>query len=122
MDTRRELGNRGEQFVAAHLEKNGFIIRALNYVRKTGEIDIIAQKDELVVFVEVKVRTTQYFNVSSVINRSKQRKIITTAKIYTSEYRLNEHILRFDVALLENHSGEYAITYIPNAFTAHDHD
>jgi putative endonuclease len=117
-DLRKELGNKGEQLVAQHLERDGFTIRALNYSRKTGEIDVIAQKDELVVFVEVKVRQKNYFHLSSVIDHSKQQKIIKTAQIYSTYNQLSEHILRFDVALVQQEDGTCTITYIPNAFTA----
>lgn len=119
-DLRKELGHKGEHLVASYLERDGFTIRALNYTRKTGEIDVIAQKNELVVFVEVKLRQKSYFHLSSVIDYPKQQKIIKTARIYKSYNQLYEHVLRFDVALLEqdDDTDAYAITYIPNAFTA----
>jgi putative endonuclease len=47
------LGNAGEQFVAHFLQNKSFKILAQNYRTKLGEIDLIAQKDELIVFVEV---------------------------------------------------------------------
>ncbi len=60
-DIRKELGHKGELFVANHLEKDGFEIRSLNYRSKTGEIDVIAQKKELIVFVEGKSAPTGLF-------------------------------------------------------------
>lgn len=117
-DLRKELGHKGEQLVARYLERDGFTVRALNYSRKTGEIDVIAQKNELIVFVEVKVRQTHYFHLSSVIDHVKQQKIIKTAQVYSAYNQLSEHVLRFDVALLQHNKDTYDITYIPNAFTA----
>lgn len=117
-DLRKELGHKGEQLVARYLERDGFTIRALNYSRKTGEIDVIAQKNELIVFVEVKVRQTPYFHLSSVIDHVKQQKIIKTAQVYSAYNQLSEHVLRFDVALVQHNNDTHDITYIPNAFTA----
>lgn len=112
------LGKKGEELVVISLKKEGYIICARNYTRPCGEIDIIAEKDEIRVFVEVKLRQSHYFNLSEVITPTKQRKIITTARCYNKQ--LNETrpmIYRFDVALVEYNGKDYDITYIPNAFT-----
>ncbi len=80
-----------------------------------GEIDIIAQKQELLVFVEVKTRTTQHFPLSELITRSKQRKIIRTAKQYLLEFQVVDKVCRFDVALVTMGQNP-SITYLPHAF------
>lgn len=114
-----ELGRKGERIIKHYLEKQGFIIRAMNYRERGGEIDLIAQKDEILAFVEVKLRRSAYFNISEVIIPAKQRKIIKTASLYIARNKFRDTVYRFDVALLE-HQGEeqYIITYLPNAFTA----
>ncbi len=56
MTARRELGNFGERVAAAHLEAKGYVIIARNYRRRDCEIDLVAQKDGIVAFVEVKTR------------------------------------------------------------------
>ena len=94
-----ELQQRGleaETLVADYLIKNGYRICARNYTIRAGEIDIIAQKDEVIAFVEVKMRTTKHFNTSLVVDRTKQRKIITTARTYAASHSYYQHILRFD--------------------------
>lgn len=114
---RKRIGNEGESLVVDYLKKNGFSIVACNYQTRKGEIDIIAQKDSLIAFVEVKHRLKSYFNLSEVITPSKQRKIIQTAATYRTEKRLfGDFIFRFDVALIEQHGQEKNITYISDAF------
>ncbi len=113
----KKLGNEGEQAVGKWLEKKGFTIRAYNYKSRTGEIDIIAYYKDIVAFVEVKVRTTEYFNNSLVVNHTKQQKIIKTALFFCATERITDKVLRFDVALLKPISSTFEITYIENAFT-----
>lgn len=111
------LGKKGEELVAHYLKKEGFTILAMNYSRRSGEIDIIAQKKEVLAFVEVKVRTYAYFNISEVIVPAKQNKIIKTALAYIAEQGFEDTVYRFDVALLEPVGNDFSITYMPNAFT-----
>jgi putative endonuclease len=121
-DNRRKLGNTGELLVITHLEQDGYIIAAQNYQKKYGEIDIVARKDDVVAFVEVKLRKKKYFATSEVITPSKQRKIIATAKAFILEHKIYNALYRFDVALVTfDHNKQPDITYIPNAFTQREH-
>lgn len=113
----QELGSHGEEKVAAWLVQKGFAIQATNYRQRCGEIDIIATKDDILAFVEVKLRTHAYFNLSEVITPSKQAKIIRTAMMYIMENKIANKVYRFDVALLEKQTDKYKLTYLPNAFT-----
>lgn len=115
----KQLGSKGELLVAQKLQNEGYTLLAQNYTARSGEIDLIAIKDEVIAFVEVKLRTKQYFQLSQVIVPSKQRKIITTAKLFISRnLHLGPKSYRFDVALVEKEpTQDFAITYIPNAFT-----
>jgi len=120
---RKIVGSQGEQAVVNYLIKQGYTICARNYAIRAGEIDIIARKDEVLAFVEVKTRTTAYFNLSEVIVPAKQRKIMYTARHYIFMNKIEDMVYRFDVALLhskENIATEPAtwdITYIRDAFT-----
>lgn len=121
-DERKQLGKQGEDLVAKYLEKNGYQILDANYSQKFGEIDLIAQKDDVLAFVEVKLRRNPKFYISELISIPKQRKIIKTALHYISKNQSTDMVYRFDVALLEkvDNSEEYAISYIKNAFTANN--
>ena len=119
MTTKKLLGKTGEDFVVERLQQEGFAIRHRNYQQRCGEIDIIAEKGNVRVFVEVKLRQAEYFALSQLITPSKQRKIVTTARLYNSAQRdYSPKVFRFDVALITRHSrDDYALTYIQDAFT-----
>lgn len=87
MHYRSHLGKEAEEKVAHTLIKDGFTILERNYRKKYGEIDLIASKPALMVFVEVKMRQHNYFDLSDVITPSKQRKIIAVAKEYIGRMR-----------------------------------
>jgi putative endonuclease len=111
-----EFGLAGEQATADLLTKQGFMIKDRNYRKQYGEIDIIATKEGLIVFVEVKARRTEYFDSTDLITRSKQQKIVRVAKEYIARNKVADVICRFDVALVIPKNGQPSICYIPNAF------
>lgn len=117
LNARTVLGQQGEAVVANLLVQRGWKILAQNWYCKNGELDIVAQKDQQVLFIEVKTRTSWHFQLSQVITPSKQRKIVTTARFFMAEHNLHSlaNVYRFDVALVQ---GDQLVSYIPNAFTA----
>lgn len=58
---KRELGKAGETLAAEYMQQNGYRILCRNYWCKTGEIDLIAQKNDCVHFIEVKTRSNEYY-------------------------------------------------------------
>ena len=93
--TRR--GNIGEDFAAEYLEKNGYTIVKRNFNTKFGEIDIIAKKDNIIAFVEVKSRADDsLFSPREAVTPSKQRKICKAALLYSMANKFSERP-RFDV-------------------------
>ncbi|HEV2600692.1 MAG TPA: YraN family protein [Candidatus Babeliales bacterium] len=114
MRTQTELGRQGEEQTAQYLQKNGYTILARNYLQRTGEIDVIACSDTMLLFVEVKLRTASHFDMAEVITRSKQKKIITTAKIYLAQHDHDEKTCRFDVALINTATRTFH--YLKDAF------
>jgi putative endonuclease len=120
---RKDYGKQGETSVAKALCTQGFTILASNYATPLGEVDIVAQHKNLIVFVEVKVRSSRYFDLSTVITPSKQRKIICAAKHFMASYAYQHHDIayRFDVALIEPNSlGTPTLTYLADAFRDHE--
>ncbi|MBU1008038.1 YraN family protein [Candidatus Dependentiae bacterium] len=123
MNEAQALGCTGESLVVRFLEERGYRVRAKNYLARAGsvclgEVDIIAEKDEFLVFVEVKTRKIAYFPISTVVTRSKQQRIIKAAKMFLAKHGLYyERVSRFDVAtVVYSDTGEYDIEYIENAF------
>ena len=114
---KRSDGDLAENFVAIELQKNGYKIIARNYQKRYGEIDIIVQKDDVLAFVEVKMRRSERIPMHEIITYSKQKKIILVAKEYISTNRVHNKVCRFDAALVfvDTHN-QHQLTYIPNAF------
>jgi len=80
---RRDLGALGEKIAAEHLANLGYLIRERNFRTREGEIDIIAEKDDFLVFVEVRTRRSQSFGTpeESVTARKRER-LIALAQAY----------------------------------------
>ena len=114
----RKLGNDGENAVANLLRSDQFTILERNYKKFFGEIDIIAKRDELIAFVEVKTRKSNKISMFDLVGLQKQRKIALVAKEYISKIGNPEFTFRFDVALVHpNEIGELKIKYVRNAFS-----
>ena len=113
-----KTGMWGEVYTARYLRDNGYDIIAGNYRCRMGEIDIIAQKDGVVCFVEVKTRGEEpMFRPMEAVDFAKQSRIRATADYYIRETGV-ETKSRFDVAEVTL-DGEYKISdfnYIENAF------
>lgn len=113
----KQLGLDGEELVAKYLKKQGFTVIAKNYQTRVGEVDIIAQRDEFLVFVEVKTRRNPGFPIGCVITTSKQKKIIKTAKYFIVTRNVVDKVCRFDVAtVIYGGPQGFEIDYIENAF------
>lgn len=115
--TKSEIGKFGENFVCSYLEKNGYSIIERNYRIKGGEIDIIAENDFYIAFVEVKTRKPgSLVSGYDAVNKRKRELIIKTAADYCWKHP-NGLQPRFDVAqvILEG-KRVCSIDYIKNAF------
>ena len=110
------LGNNGEALVATWLVNQGFAILDRNYQTRLGEVDIIAAKDDVIAFVEVKTRSINYFPASYTVTRTKQRRIIRASRNFILVHGLRDKVFRFDVATVVFSNGSHQIEYIPNAF------
>lgn len=85
MDERRKFGNSAETIASQYLEKKGYQILERNYRKPWGEIDIIAKKDGIMVFVEVKANTRKgddSFDPEVRADYRKMQKIFRTATLY----------------------------------------
>lgn len=115
------IGNAGEAFVAEFLKKKGYIISARNFRTRYGEIDIIAENNSEILFVEVKTRSdNSYVRPYEYVDKRKRRKILVTASIYMQRngYGLQP---RFDVAEVFVHDdGQMSLNYFENAFGAEE--
>ena len=93
------LGQWAEQQALKRLQAQGFTLIVANYHCRYGEIDLIVQKDQELIFVEVKARSvTQYAQSCETISLSKQKKIMKSALCFlNAEPQFQEFYCRFDV-------------------------
>lgn len=116
---KRKIGNAGEDFAAAYMQKNGMRLLERNYYCRMGEIDIIAQDGDTVVFAEVKTRAGKsYGTAAEAVTRAKMDKLVKTAYTYIEEKGLHDSNCRFDIAEVYGKGGRFEINYIKNAFEA----
>ncbi len=95
---RQALGRRGETAAQAYLKRHGVRILVANYACAAGEIDLIGQAQEALIFVEVKTRTSDAFGPPHLaVHYRKQRQIVRAAQWYLAEQRLADVACRFDV-------------------------
>jgi putative endonuclease len=115
------FGKKGEDIIVEYLKKQGYRLLARNYKRNHGEIDIIAQKNAVVAFVEVKLRQGNMVPLECLVSDKKQRKIEKTARLFIAENNIVSHIVfRFDVALVSCHKNSIEYQYIESAFFSHE--
>jgi len=115
MISRTAKGRAAEGLVAAGLTERGWTVVARNWRRGPGEIDIVAAKDGLVAFVEVKV-TDAYGtdSLSSSVGHNKRSRIVETSKLFLSAHReFSNAVVRYDVASVK--AGKLA-DYFEGAF------
>ncbi|MEG1496295.1 MAG: YraN family protein [Clostridiales bacterium] len=88
---RKELGEKGEIAAKKELEKRGFKLKEKNFLIRGGEIDLIMEKDEKIIFVEVKTRTDKSFGSPlESITEAKKRHLIHTAQVYLHKHDLDD--------------------------------
>ena len=118
MDGRRSLALEGERLAAEHLARAGYRIVARN-VRAGGvEIDIVAARPGLVVFVEVKTRRTRRFGLpEEAVDPAKCARLLRGARAWLLEHAAPGVRARFDVIAVEpDAAGRLGVRHLPSAF------
>lgn len=113
---KRVLGQRGERKAESFLKRQGLSCLKRNYTCRMGEIDLIMQQDDALVFVEVRLRSRRgYGDGADSIDAAKRRKLVLAARHYLMKHpQRGEMPCRFDVISLDGDTD--SITWIPNAF------
>ena len=121
--TTKTIGDKGEDYVVKYLKKNRYSILARNYRKTYGEIDIIAENKDYIVFVEVKTRhENSMTRAVDAVDKRKRLRLIKTASAFLSENNLDK-FCRFDVCEVYVNSKNLKlikINYIENAFIQED--
>jgi putative endonuclease len=113
---RRQTGTLAENSAAAFLESQGFQIVTRNFLRRVGELDVVARDGDLLVIAEVRTRADDRFGgAAASISQAKQRRIIATASLFLDHRPDLRHCrVRFDVIVVKNGRVEW----LPQAFDA----
>ena len=98
---RRLLGQAGEALAAQTLQQQGYTILTRNYRTPYGEIDLIARHGDTLVFVEVKLRRSEFFGPpQAAVNTAKKRHLKRAAQYYLIRQRSPDIKIRFDVVAI----------------------
>ncbi|MDO8445108.1 MAG: YraN family protein [Deltaproteobacteria bacterium] len=110
-------GKKGEDAAAAFLVKDGYKIVERNFRCPLGEIDIVAVDKGVLVFVEVKTRSSNKFGLpEEAVNRRKQHQMTKSAQFYLSRKKLFNSPARFDVVAVILSGEKEEVRVIRNAF------
>ena len=114
----KTIGNEGEKRAAAFFESKGFEIIERNWRTKGGEIDIIAVKNDILVFVEVKTLPNGTLDmIQRELNNQKRQRILKTSKRFLLNHRqYSNSYIRFDVIVIDM-PGLEPVYHIENAFS-----
>jgi len=117
MATHNDLGRKGEALAKAHLEANGYEVIDENWVFGKAEVDLIAYKDRVIIFTEVKTRTGNGFGEpEDFVDARKQKLLVQAADEYI--YLMNHQgDVRFDIiSILFDRNSNYKLNHIEDAF------
>ena len=101
-DARRTLGQHGETLAAQRLQSLGYRLRECNWRCPVGELDIVAEKEGVLVFVEVRTRRGDRFGTpEESITPAKRAKLLEVAQTYLEEHAEEDRNWRIDVVAVE---------------------
>jgi len=117
-----KFGREGEKAAIKFLKKNGYRIIEKNFRTKAGEVDVIAEQEKVLVFVEVKTRSgNQLGHPVQALTPHKQKKISMIARGFLSKHKIQDRECRFDVVSILGDPGapkDWEIELIQDAFRA----
>ena len=118
LNPRKLFGQAGESAAEEYLRRKGYRILARNLRSPLGELDLVAEDGQVLVFVEVKARRTDAFGGAiHAVHHRKQEKLIQLAAQYLARHHIKDRLCRFDVVLLQGPDATVPhIEHIQNAF------
>ncbi|NIF05828.1 YraN family protein [Chryseobacterium sp. Tr-659] len=121
MASHNDFGKIAEDMAADYLKKNGYKILTRNFRFQKAEVDIIAEKDDLLIIVEVKARSTDAFMLpQEAVTKTKIKSIVSAVNHYLEEFDKHNEV-RFDIiSVLPDEKRNLTIEHIADAFQAFD--
>ncbi len=120
MALHNDLGKLGEQKAAELLQSKGYKILERDWHWQHKDVDIIAEKDEVLVFVEVKTRSTSFKSPLESIDKTKVKNILMVADTYVNKIDYSGNI-RFDIITLVGTPKQFVIEHIEDVITVSDY-
>lgn len=113
----KEWGKEAERIAAEWLMAEGYTIREMNWKPQHShlEVDIIAERNTTLIFVEVKARTADGQDPIDAVDERKMRLLAKAADIYIRSQQI-DYEYRFDIITLEGNTSNYKLDHIPDAF------
>lgn len=116
MYKRHVIGQKGEEFAKNYLQENNYKIIERNFNCRQGEIDIIAQDKENLVFIEVKTRTNKkYGEPIEAVTPVKTKHFLKSIQYYLYLNKLETSIIRIDIIEVYINKKQFNINHIKNA-------
>ena len=116
MAQHNQLGKKGEQLAVDFLLKNGYDIVERNYRFDKAEVDIIAQKEDILAIVEVKTRSTVDFgNPQDFVKPKQIKNLVKAVDEYVTVNDLDVEV-RFDIIAIVKEGNGFSIEHLENAF------
>jgi putative endonuclease len=116
MAQHNDLGKEGEKIAVEYLQKKGYAILEKNYRYLKAEVDIIAKKEDLLIGIEVKTRTSDYFgNPQDFINKKKIELLTSAINYYVIKNALDVEV-QFDIVAILKNNNTIQIEHLEDAF------
>ena len=116
MAQHNDFGKEGEILARSYLQSKGYVIREQNWRKGKLEVDLIAEKDNIIVIVEVKSRRRSDQEISEIVSEVKEKNLIDAADAYMS--MLDEELeCRIDLMIIHTKTGNPEVIHIENAIS-----
>lgn len=115
MNYKKDFGKKGEELASKYLKNNGYEVINQNFRCKLGEIDLIAIKNNTIIFIEVKTRSnTKFGTPEQAVDSNKRKHILRTSQVFLAKNKLNNYDLRFDIISIYMNGNIYKIEHFKN--------
>jgi len=116
MGKHNEFGKEGEEIAVNFLLEKGYRILYRNFRYLKAEVDIIAEKDDVIAMVEVRARSNdQIINIADTITKKKIKLLVSAADYYMTEMKLDKEV-RFDIIAILKNKKVFKIDHMESAF------
>jgi len=110
-------GKLGERIGGQFCRRQGYVLLAENFHCREGELDLVMQDNDSLVFCEVKLRTSSKEKALASVSRAKQTKLVLAAAAYLAAHpELQDMRTRFDVLAVVPRNGNWEVHHLPDAF------